>query len=133
MPTKVGKPLQADKNESKEQGGHFRLQFGIHQQNRLHYVPGEIVPSPNSDLTKHNTDPRQPKFLRVSEDEAKQAEQSKPASITTSSQESEPGYLREDLETMSISDLKELAEAEEVNLAGKSSKKAIIDAILAVD
>jgi hypothetical protein len=111
--------------------GKFRLIRGSHNEGGKTYKKGDTFES-KSNLLLHNTPGVQPKFVKVKRnpeyiEEAEPIAAAKPAKPTHPTTEED----RATLESMSVNQLKAMAEEEEIDLDGATRKDDIIEKILA--
>ena len=103
----------------------FKVLRGSHSEGGKTYRKGEVVDS-KSDLIKHNSS-GSIKFANVFDDGAKQdAKEAVPSSVATKNP-----HEREELEALTLPDLKEIAADEEVEIDSTFKKEEIISALLA--
>jgi len=89
----------------------FKLLSGIHNEGGNTYYAGDIIDS-KSDLLKHNVSGSSPRYEKAAE--------STPSSVQSRTDQ---------LDAMTVSQLREFAEAEEIDL-GEATKKAEILAVI---
>ena len=123
--------------------GKFKIMFGIHSEGAVpgtyrtdptgtplfdprQYYPGEVVAS-RSDLLKHNRlFSHEPKFLRVDDATPDKYDAMEKEQVKGEKGVPKPAKIVEDLESMTVAQLKELAKAEEIEIDDTMRKPEMI-------
>ncbi len=115
----------------------FRLLRGVHGDKNGKYKKGDIIETETDLVEKFNADGFPAKFQRLEDTPDKRKPDTSSVAVLDpeEDEDSDPGdtdeFTREDIESMNVKELRELAEENEIDISGAKGKQAILKAILA--